>query len=453
MANNKLDEGFEEVALDEGFVEQPTDEPMTAKKAAMAGLDYLGRGLDYAGGLARTGLARSPQAMLAQKLAGLNITSQDDLARAIKGQAPKTEEYLTRAGVPEGLKASDIVPSAYSQTGEEWTKLQKGGWADPSARGVAGFVGDVATDPLTYLSLGTTGAAKTAMNPAAKALEKAGEKLYKSGFKAADTRLAERGLAPVSGYALEQGMWGGRKSLLDQMAKRKGELMKLREGKFKELTQKGASVDFNKAEQQALDNIIEGTSKKYGGQSQADALLQKLAERPSGDLPSGKASLGMASEIKSDLYGQLPAAAFDVNGRLTSEGKKMLQDLSQGYRKEIVEAANRAEAGAGDYIDKLNAEFAAYANAQKPIRKDLAVSERKNLITQVKGALAAKEPAMAAAMYTAQGLNTPAFRTGAGLAAQRLGSKGAGVIDPVLRRLLLEQQSTQEPVNPWERIK
>lgn len=422
-------------------------DPGGLKEAALTGVDYLGRGLDYAGGGARTAAAQ-----LAQLFTDKQITKPEDLMMAVKGKAPTTDEYLKRAGVPEGASLSDAFPGMYSQTGEG-LPLQKGGALDPTVRGAAGFVGDVALDPLTYLTLGGSGAAKTALNPTAKAIEKAGEKLYKSGFKAADTRLAERGLEPVSGYALEQGMWGGRKSLLEQMEKRKDQLMTARDELYNKLTQKGAKVDLNKAEQKALNNITELSGKGYGSSEKAESLLETLSKRPTPDLPGGGLSLSKASGIKSSLYDMLPPSAFDVNGRLTNDGKKMLQDLSQGYRQEIVGAANRAEPGMGNAVDAINAEFAAYANAKKPIMKDLAVDERKNLITQVKAALGIKEPAMAAMMYTAQGLNSPAFRTGAGLLMNKAGTKGAGYIDPVVRRLIIENQSTQPQVNPWENLK
>ncbi len=69
-------------------------------------------------------------------------------------KAPSGKELLKNAGysIPD-TALSDVAPSLYNETGEG-LPLQKGGWADPTASGVAGFAAEVATDPLTYAPLG-----------------------------------------------------------------------------------------------------------------------------------------------------------------------------------------------------------------------------------------------------------------------------------------------------------
>lgn len=79
---------------------------------------------------------------------------------AYKGQlgapaetAPSGKEIAEYAGVPK-TAASDVAPGLYSDTGNEWLKLKKGGLLDPSASGVAGAAIDVVTDPGTYAPIG-----------------------------------------------------------------------------------------------------------------------------------------------------------------------------------------------------------------------------------------------------------------------------------------------------------
>ena len=88
-------------------------------------VDILLKGLDYAGGLGRVsgaGLVNIPYSLST----GQSLTKEDDVLKALRGEAPSTAEYLNRAGV-SGTSAD-----------------------------VLGFVGDVALDPTTYLSGGAT---------------------------------------------------------------------------------------------------------------------------------------------------------------------------------------------------------------------------------------------------------------------------------------------------------
>lgn len=59
--------------------------------------------------------------------------------------APTGREHAQALGVPE-TSLSDKFPDLYSPTGEEWLKLKKGGWADPTASGAVGLGLDFAED-------------------------------------------------------------------------------------------------------------------------------------------------------------------------------------------------------------------------------------------------------------------------------------------------------------------
>ena len=95
--------------------------------------DPVLRGLDYAGGLVRTGVAQGAEAV-----SGKDIVRDGDWERALKGEAPGSSEFMKNAGVPEGARV-DLNP------------LMDG---DTSVRDIGGFALDVATDPLTYTGVG-----------------------------------------------------------------------------------------------------------------------------------------------------------------------------------------------------------------------------------------------------------------------------------------------------------
>lgn len=76
--------------------------------------------------------------------------------------APTTDELLNRAGVGN-TALSEVAPMLYAEPGDGGMFTpEKGGMLDFTARGTAGFVGDIALDPLTYLSGGLSAAAKGA---------------------------------------------------------------------------------------------------------------------------------------------------------------------------------------------------------------------------------------------------------------------------------------------------
>lgn len=125
------------------------------------GLRVVAKAADTLGGPARAALAMGEGAITGKKL-----YSTQELYDAINPTTtrrfPDSAELLKRAGVPKGAQLSDVVPSLYAKPGSMHPAWQPevGGAADPSVRGVAGFAGDIATDPLSWLSMGGAGAAK-----------------------------------------------------------------------------------------------------------------------------------------------------------------------------------------------------------------------------------------------------------------------------------------------------
>lgn len=190
------------------------------------GLATLGKyglkALDYASGLSRSAINYmvDPDQEYANK----------DLLKALYGESPGLSQRMAEAGINPGPSLSQAVPGLYSDTGKEWLKFQKGGALDPTVRGFAGFVGDAATDPLTYFSLGSAPALKESIktvqkvrtadaiaNPVTAALNWAGKKTYKSGLKRIDQEVAKFGKDPVSDVLMQEGVRGGERSIYNQM--------------------------------------------------------------------------------------------------------------------------------------------------------------------------------------------------------------------------------------------
>lgn len=150
-----------EVAAQSAPMEQP-EEPSLKQRALETAL----QGLNYVGGLGRGTVAAALEPVV-----GKDLVSPEEI---MTGKVPGSAQLMERAGVPEGWSLSTLVPSAFSETGEG-LPLQKGGMFDPSIRGGAGVVADIALDPTTYLLPMVKGTgmaakgAKVALNPLGEA--------------------------------------------------------------------------------------------------------------------------------------------------------------------------------------------------------------------------------------------------------------------------------------------
>ena len=163
---------LEELAQLEALAAQETGiMPSSPKEPGL--LEKATRGLNLAGGAVRGAIAGAVEPLI-----GKDIVSAEEVA---SGTVPGTSELLARAGMGEGYRLSDLLSKAavvnpllapanlmYS-TGI----LEKGGTFDPTARGMAGLAGDIATDPATYLLPYLKGV-KAAV-PASKAAVRFGE--------------------------------------------------------------------------------------------------------------------------------------------------------------------------------------------------------------------------------------------------------------------------------------
>jgi hypothetical protein len=416
MASNN---GWEDVEL--GWEDVPVSGPRQSqgKMGFRPKVDnpsgFLGgvsRALDATGGLVRTGLAGV--ADIPNMLSGgTPRVGPESVALALQGKAPTTDEYLGRFGVPEGLP-----------------------------RGLIGFAGDIATDPLGYGPKVISGLA-----------EDAGKSIYKSGFKKIDERLAEKGKKAISDIALERGLTGTTKSIKEGLKTYSDDLLKQRDAIYAMADQAGVKVNVDDVVKEA-DTVIAKMRQDPGLADQADDLAafvdkyRALKEAP----------LSHASDMKSNLYDALPQSAWSPYG-MKGGANDVRKSLSRGFKEGIENAGEKISKG--QEIKEINSNLSSIMESRRPIDIQIRRGETPNLVTSVDalaagtvGALA--NPVAAAGTIGAKKLadlsKTTWARTNLGMGLLKAGEKG--LLDaPVQRGLinLLREDEMMTPI-PEERV-
>lgn len=396
----------------------------------MQALDYGGRALDYAGGLARTTAGQVADTFTEDN----NITSTDFMD-ALKGKAPSTEEMMGRFDIPEG---SSVNLPFIGQT---------------SVRDVAGFAGDVALDPLTYLSLGALPALKyggkaakaaTALSkPTAKLTSGAGKALYKSGFKKIDEKVAEKGKKKLfSDLMLEHGVTGTNKTVQKKAAKIADNLLEKRTNIFNKLDADGVTVD--------MENIFSGVMKSNDELAKVPGMKKMASKMDDAVLDlmdEGNVSVSNLSKAKTLFYDSLPANAFSANGTLKSSYQKFEKKVANSMKTAIEEAAEKSQKGLGKKVAGINEDLGSLLTARKPMAVEVGKANTKNAVTSVDSALAFASPGTLAAKKAGDIGKTTVFRTKTGKALKGLGDSGAG--DILLRSAITDRQDPTKKINPW----
>lgn len=439
MTEQELAE-YKEYLATQGFKPEEADEYLTSQGMAQKepgmvskGLDYLSRGLDYAGGLTRTTAAQ-----VADPFVDEDIVNKEDWKNAFKGKAPNTAEYMERAKIPEGAKVDFI-----SETQIPFTNI-KVGEGDTSVRDAVGFVGDIALDPLTYLSAGT--------KPLSQGAMKSGKSLYKSGLKKVDEKLIERGTKPVSDILFQEGKWGGNQSLLNEAEKLAQEKGQLRSKMYGQAEKAGVNVD-PKSSTKYAQAEIDKLKRDPGLQDMAALLEEKLAAYNK----APKTSLSQMSEWKTNIYDSLPTSAYDQFGKLKGPAQKYQRSLAKGMKETIEEGAERSGVG-GQNLSNLNEDIGSLLASKKPLSSEVKKANTKNAVSSVDGILGGisiANPTMglpALALKKAADVSkSTSFRTGAGLGANAVGKRG--FIDPLAQRILIESMREEQNKNPWDEVK
>lgn len=387
-------------------------------------LGYLGRGLDYPGGLLRTAVAQAGDA-----LTDKDLVSKEDWQKALVGSAPTSSEYLGRAG----LENPEIANIPYV--------------GPVGTRDVGGFALDVLSDPLSFVG--------KAIRPAGKFLETTGKDAYRSAFKKIDERLAEKGTKKLADVLLEHGAPTGTTKTISTKANEIGKgLLEKRGALYDEASKLGANVDIEKASQAALQEA-QHLKRVRGAEDLGQKLEQNVMElyqRPGESLDPltltpkrnklPALSLEEASELKSRLYDVLPEKAFDKFGRIKKDAQVVTKKQAQGIRQAILDEANKVRPGLGDEIDKLNVDLGSILESRQPTKMQIRRGETPNAVTSVDAMLGAlTSPAALATKKAADLSKTTAFRTNLG---KILMETGKLPIDPALQRGFINMSRPNE---------
>lgn len=385
----------------------PTAEPGLGMQALDAGV----RVLDYAGGIARTGLAQGVE--LADQVmggavaanAGESTVTAEDWKNALKGKAPESAEYLRRLGVGEG------------------GSLELPGLGRVTMRGATGLALDIATDPLTAITKLSKAfpAIKKVLNVPGKAAEALGEAVYKSALSNVDKRLAQRGAGSVGEALIETGApVGGAEKLAAHVNSMSETLGKVRQGLYDRINQAGVTIDTAFPLKRA-EATIERLARDYP--TMKDTVVRELREMLDVYKSQGKATVDQVSRWKSTLYESLPKSAWGPNGKLAGPAKQFKAALAADLREIVVEAGNKAEKGLGHAVNGINEKWGTLLDAAEPMTKE-AFKAAGGLGKMIDGAvLAAGGPAAYAKKKAFDLAISPAAKTAVGRALMEAGRK------------------------------
>lgn len=411
-------------------------------------IDMALRGLDYAGGMARTAAVSGTDVFRDKPL-----VTDKDWEQAKVGLAPRIKDYLERSGVEAGTSWSDLAPGLYSETGDEWLKFKKGGTLDPNERDVAGFIGDVALDPLTYASGGASALAKLkvsgktgqainvadkVLNPLKNISESQGKNLYKSAFKNVDKDLEHMGKSPISEPLLESGFTGNmqqaRKANLD-LQKQAGKNI---EGVIDTLSANGATGSMNNATKQALEITAEMRKSPH---PQVRASADKLDDIIAGYLEKGEAvPVELLQKWGSEANALAGKRAFNPLADTVPMQDQIERALGSGMKKEVRDAAERQSVDLLTELEKANATYGSAKEARKAFKREANKEVTKNPITAIDIMLAggtAINPwsmAVLGGKKAGQAVMSTRGRTTIGKGLNDLGKNSSGIMDEMARQ-------------------
>lgn len=381
------------------------------------------RAADYAGGLGRVTY------QTVEDLAREAPLARDgDLKRALLADAPTTEEYLERAGVPEGYD-----------------------------RMAAGMLGDIAKDPFTYGTLGLSALPRLAKLPKAaragkwgslldrleglvpkvrpdildkvpRATETIGSKIYRSGLKELDIEGTKYGKEPVS-EVLENADIAG--WTMGSIRKQSQDLAKKyltqRDDILRRSTEKGGklsgeSFGLLKEKIDELKKINHPDADEVANSLQDD--LDNLVSRsePTTTQASQWKTIEQRKVSKPEWAGQRQT--------MWSEGQKAkASDLRAGTEKavELTDgSATRQE------LQDLNDAIGRILTSDDRALKEAAKEARRPILSQTKAAVTKADPLMGAVMKGVELMNMAGPRTMAGRGMMRAGRSGMPVTNTLL---------------------
>lgn len=369
--------------------------------------------LNYVGGVSRTGLGAA---------ALPNVHAQDVL-NALKGSPLSTSEMMEKSGIGSGKSLSDVIPQMYNKTGAG-IRLQAGGWADPSARGAAGFVGDVATDPLTYLSGGVVPAVKAGskwlqaaskslpvvgkplnlagkvgesvgpalLNPATEGLQPLGKTMYKAGFKPLDAVSEKFGKEPVSDIAWRYNMGGTNKKIASQANDVLDKLRGQKNQILEDVSNSGVKPNLESAFGPAEKHASQLEASRNADRLDAAGALRQEINRykeplyPNVDIQNPVSTPGIKDleSVKQSMYGGLPQTAYKSGTRSAQDlGNVAQKQMARGVKEEIENTVGAYDPNLKPQFQNINSDMGGLLTTGAALDKEALKGTNKNLITSV----------------------------------------------------------------------
>lgn len=285
------------------------------------------KALDYQGGAVRGGLAK-----LVESLGGPKTVSTEEIKAAMSPlntqRVPGMGEMMERAGVPEGPHLGPV-----------------------SARGAAGFVGDVVTDPLTYESGLTSIAARwpvlgRLIKPSAGVARDA-QAAYRSGVRPIVQAGERFGHPDVAKTMMQEGIWGSPHAIEGGMEKAAERFKSGRDAILDSADAAGAGASKEAALRPMSDELAQMVKDERITQDQAAKIFQDLtAAKQSG---ADRVPTRLMTQWKTDVGHALPGATWDeLSKSAPSMANKVAQTTRAGYRQEVENAVSKtlgAESG------------------------------------------------------------------------------------------------------------
>lgn len=377
------------------------DKPKESKSALGTALDLGFRILDYPAGFIRTGLAEVGDAFVD----GNKVTGED-WKNTLYVKAPTSAELIKKLGFGNQNDTPDIL------------------------RGTGGFALDIATDPLTYLSLGTLPVLKNAhksvnlglnflSQPFRTTFQPVAKSIYKSTFNKADEVSKQFNKTPISEIAWKNNIKGTQRGINKKLNARANFLSTQADEILDKAAQAGAKTDFygafldvQKNSRKNLDNldVLKNKSLKKGNK-----LINDMISKASPEEILGGIDVKRANELKRSFYNNMPKKTYGGFAG-TDAGLNHIKNISRSLKEGVETGVERVSPSLKKSLKETNDELGGIVTAIKSLENSADIAGRKNLISEIDALSFMHSPATLGLKQTVKAGNTPFARTYGGKA-------------------------------------
>jgi hypothetical protein len=409
----------------------------------LQGFQAGGKALDYPRGAIGGPLLASA----IEKLSGKKVIKPGEYLNALKpdnlSTYPSADTMLERAGVPKGPTLSDYthIPGF-----GEFGMIPKDSFLDVSARGAGGAALDAVSDPLSWLSFGTSTAAKQGENSLLKgALEmpavkqaaavatmpsaltsNAGKKLFSWGITPIEQAGERYGKNEVADTMYKYGIKGSGNQIEERLGQTAAKLKDARDEILQQADKMGGKVERGQAFDDFTSTLDQMVRDRRLSQEEAEKILDTtIGTYLTGENPSTM----LATQWKTDEYKALPQKVWEATKK-DSLGQTLGKKLSNGL-KTGVENAVENTTGRGAELANTNHELGQLLSVLPATSKYADMLERKPYLTHfdmaagLGGGLFSGNPGKGASMFAAKKMldvgRMPWVRTNVGSALRTLG--------------------------------